>query len=359
MILKDYLLTEVLKIRIKPETLQFPITGKCNSKCITCNIWKKKENNDVDVEKLKKILRDEYLSQIKYVGINGGEPFLHSNFIEVIKTITILPKLKIIYLISNGLNTEKILILLEEAYKLLKIKNIKLALTISLDGINDIYFNVRGIPNGDDKVLKTIKEIKSKRGIYCDYLSIGTTISNSNIYNIAEIKTISKLLNIPINYHLAIPDRRIYTNNDYSRYVVFSDERKRKITTEFFFGEFKYGKTFREKLLYFQNFYYLLKNGKERISTCNYKMKDLTLDENLNLYFCAKESKPLGKVNEKNIKDLLNSEIAKKENKRILENCNTCGHYILIPSIKGIKGFITELLKPGIWIIYQILCKIY
>ncbi len=34
--------------------------------------------------------------------------------------------------------------------------------------------------------------------------------------------------------------------------------------------------------------------------------------------------------------------------------CDTCVHYIVLPSVKGFILFITELLKPSVWIKYKI-----
>lgn len=351
----SYFITNGLRIRLRPETLQMPITGKCNSKCTTCNVWKQKEKKDVDIDELKKTLQDEYFKNVRYVGINGGEPFLHSRFCEVIETILKIKKLKAIYIITNGLATDRTLNMLSSAKKMCKKRGVKINLTVSMDGVGEVYECVRGIKNSFKNVENTILAINSDLNRYCDSITIGTTISKRNVGYLSQIRTYADIHRIKVNYHLAVPNRRIYTaeNEDYS---VLHVVRNRMLATEFFFGEYKYSTSWKSKLLYYQNFKFLLNKGMKRCSVCNYQKQDLTLDEHLNIYYCAKESKAIGKASDTPIRMILKSKQAKEELKRIKKCCNQCGHYITMPSISGFWGFCTELLKPGVWIFYKILC---
>ncbi len=352
-IIKNYFLTEVLGIRLKPQTIQLPITGKCNSKCSTCNIWKQKEHHDVNVDKLDKVLKDPYLLNVRNIGINGGEPFLHKDFVKVVETVLNLPRLENIYIISNGLATNRILSCLTDIKPKCDRKGVKILLTISLDATNEEYLKVRGVP-GYNQVIQTIKCISDDKNKYCYSLTIGTTISRNNIESIAEIRALALEMNYQVNYHLAVPNRRICTADD-SAYSVFEDENSLALATELFYGLFKYSQGLKQRLLYFQNYYYLKSNGKTRISGCTYKTQDITLDENLNLYFCAKESYSIGNAYGNSVKELLTSRRAKQERKRIISLCTQCGHYITMPTFKGAILFLLELLKPSVWIKYKIL----
>lgn len=352
-----YVITKGFRIRLKPETIQLPITGKCNSRCTTCNVWKQDNKCDIDVSALKKVLKDEYLQQVRYIGINGGEPFLHNHFIDVIKAILEVKKLKAIYIITNGIATERVLSNLKEVKKLCKEKGVRINLTVSLDGINDVYEDVRGVPGVFDRVEKTIHTIKSDLEQYGDSLTLGTTISKRNVEYLSQIKSYAHEYGIQVNYHLAVPNRRIYTANN-EEYSVLNNERNKMLATEFFFGEYKYSNSWKRKLLYYQNYKFLIEGGMKRCSSCNYQKQDLTLDEHLNVYFCAKESKLIGNANDACIRELVKSKVAKEEEKRISRCCNTCGHYITLPSVKGFLGFCVEMFKPGVWVLYRILCAV-
>lgn len=355
--IKNYILTEFFHIRIKPQTIQLPITSKCNSRCATCNIWKCTRREDINVEKLKKALSDKYFSNVHNVGINGGEPFLHKNFIGVIKAVLTLKRIKSLYIISNGLSTDKIIENLEKAKQICDNKGVHIYLTISVDGVDDYYSKVRGVPGGYNRVINTLSIISKNLNRYCSSLTIGTTISKWNIENVASIKAVSSRLDIPVNYHIAVPNRRIHTNDNYD-YSVLKDQKSLFLAREFFYGLFKYSPSVKQKLLYFQNYYYLLSNGTKRISGCSYKSQDITIDENLNLFFCAKESKSIGNVGKNSAMSLIKTQKARRECKRIMKCCSSCGHYITMPSIKGLLLFIRELIKPSVWLRYKLYARI-
>ena len=277
---------------------------------------------------------------------------MHLQFIEVIKVVLQLPRLEAIYIITNGIMTERIESLLLEANSLCKRRGVIIHLTVSLDGVDEIYKTVRGVSTFD-KVCKTIKDIAAKKERYCNSLTIGTTISRANVAHVSAIKVLAEELNINVNYHLAVPNRRIFTADE-ETYTVFHDEKSRMLATELFFGLYKYSKSLKEKVLYFQNYYFLLSNGNIRVSACNYRFQDLTLDENLNLYYCARESQQIGNAKNDTIRHILKSKKAKQELKRIAPVCHTCGHYITLPTIKGLFLFIKETLKPSAWIHYRV-----
>ena len=83
--------------REKPHVLQMPITSRCNSCCVTCNVWKHHERTDIDAAVLKDALKDPFFSEVQSVGINGGEFSLVPNFMAILEALTSLPSLVSIY----------------------------------------------------------------------------------------------------------------------------------------------------------------------------------------------------------------------------------------------------------------------
>ena len=59
-----------------PKVLQLPITYKCNSRCIMCNVWKMDCSKEMTVEEFANFVKDPIFKKIEAVGINGGEPSL-------------------------------------------------------------------------------------------------------------------------------------------------------------------------------------------------------------------------------------------------------------------------------------------
>jgi MoaA/NifB/PqqE/SkfB family radical SAM enzyme len=156
-----------------PENLQFPITKKCNSQCVTCNIWKEDAKGEISPEELRRHLNDPIFKKIRSVGINGGEPLLHKELITVVNVITErLKKLKAINLITNGLSSRKTLEIFELLVRKCRENGIRFNVAVSLDGVGIIHDQARGIPNAFIKTMATIKEIngskkKILRSFYC------------------------------------------------------------------------------------------------------------------------------------------------------------------------------------------------
>lgn len=353
----SYVLTNVLHIRLKPRVIQFPITGRCNSKCSTCNVWKEKDKSEVNIEELKEALKSKYFNKVESVGINGGEPFLHSNIEGVISTLLLLNKINSIYIISNGLLTTRILENLEITKKLCEQKKVKVYLTISIDGIKDVHDKVRGIEGAFDKAFNTINIINENKQKYCDSLTVGYTISNGNVFDMVESEVVFKKNKLKSNFHLAVPNKRIgtFSSADYS---VLKNPRSKMLAKEFFYSRFKYEKGFRNKMVYFLNYYYLKNDGKARISDCEYLLRDITIDQKLDLFLCATASDKVGSLKENSLDYYVKNKCLDKEKENIKKRCSDCGHYISKPTFRGFIEFIKEKYSPYIWVVYKIRCKL-
>src|SRR5687767_13914860 len=59
-----------------PKVVQLPVTYRCNSKCVMCNIWQMDYSNEMTTEEFSRFLKDDIFSRVEAVGINGGEPSL-------------------------------------------------------------------------------------------------------------------------------------------------------------------------------------------------------------------------------------------------------------------------------------------
>lgn len=353
----SYVLTNMFHIRLKPRVLQFPITGRCNSRCTTCNVWAEKDKSEVNIEELTKRIQSEYFNKVESVGINGGEPFLHTNIAGVISVLLLLDKIKSIYIISNGLLTDRTLENLEVIKKLCEDKNVKIYLTISIDGIDEIHDKVRGIKGAFGKSFNTINRINENRTKYCDTLTVGYTISNNNIFDMVESQVFFNKNKLASNFHLAVPNKRIgtFSSADYS---VLKNPRSKMLATEFFYSRFKYEKSFRNKMVYFLNYYYLKNDGKIRVSNCEYLLRDITIDQNLDLYLCATASNKIGSLKDNSLDYYVKNKCLDKEKNNIKKLCSQCGHYISKPTVRGFIEFIKEKYSPYIWVVYKIRCKL-
>ncbi|MDR0537809.1 MAG: radical SAM protein [Tannerellaceae bacterium] len=346
-IISDFFQAE-LNYRTKPRVLQLPITSKCNSRCVTCNVWKNKTPIDIEPDKLKDILGDPYFNEVTTVGINGGEPTLHLRFEDVVNAVLSLPKIKNIHLISNAILTKRLLSLMKSCKQLCSASGCVFNYTISIDGISQTHNTVRGVSTAFNKTIESLEEIMKDKNSYCDNIDIGCTISKYNVYNLVEFETYFSNYEININYHLAVPNKRIGTfyNADYS---VLSDKRAKLMAEEFFLVKYKEANQIKNKIKYFMNFYYLNKGGKGRLATCHYLHQDITIDEKLDVFLCATASDKIGNLTVNTFNSLIKSGKVNEIEKNISELCDTCIHYCDFPSLKGLfimfKYFIANRIR--------------
>ena len=323
-----------------------PITSRCNSRCVTCNIWKYKDNIDIDSESLRKAFLDPFFSEVHTVGLNGGEFTLMPNFINVLEAVLTLPKLTNIYLISNGLFPKRLFEYLVKSKVLCTQNNVKLNICISVDGYGSVHEKIRGIPNCFNRTKSIIDELYNNTKVYCDSFSVGCTLSKQNIEYIRETEAFfSRYKNLTVEYHLAVPNKRIKTYEDNDDYYILNENKTRFLATEFFFEKFKNAPEGRFKRQQFVNYYFLKNKGKGRLCKCDYLKRDITIDENLNIALCATASEIVGNLKESTATEIIQSKKTKKESSRIKKTCNTCIHYSYNQlTLRGRILYINELI---------------
>lgn len=80
------------------------LTEKCNTSCPWCFNKKNRNNQNMDTEKCKKFLSYCAKNQVKSLGIFGGEPTVHPDFVEIWNYA--YPLFDQIILYTNGLNRD-------------------------------------------------------------------------------------------------------------------------------------------------------------------------------------------------------------------------------------------------------------
>ena len=158
--------------KIIPYKVLLNLTDLCNSRCQYCEIWKIKPVNEINLEDIKKFLKD-INKNIYWLALSGGEVTLVNYYYDLIDEIVkICKNLKILAFTTNALAPEKTL-----AYaKYAKEKGLDVLITISLDGDKETHDKLRGIPGNYDKCQKTYNLLK-KEGIKCYF---GITLSEQN-----------------------------------------------------------------------------------------------------------------------------------------------------------------------------------
>lgn len=143
-----------------PTVIQLPITKRCNSRCVMCDIWKMPKGNELTSEEFGRILKDSIFKEVRAIGVNGGEPSMLPDLLEYIDHMLALPKIKNINIISNGFMTDPLLNKLETIKNKCSLQGIKFHVSFSLDGVGEVHDKQRGVT---DAFLKTTKRSTSSQ----------------------------------------------------------------------------------------------------------------------------------------------------------------------------------------------------
>lgn len=329
-----------------PKVIQFPITYKCNSRCVMCNIWKMDSSNETTVDEFSKFLSDNIFKEVKGVGINGGEPTILKNLAHYVEIILKLPKIRSINMISNGLSTGLVLKSAKEINELCKKKGVKFGISISLDGVGKIHNKVRGVPYAFEKTTDSINKILENKARYCDNFELACTVVKQNVNNLMELETYCELNNYKIKYRLGIENRRIKSETITNQYSVLTSEHK-QTAKEFFHYQMKKAKSLEEKFKYFSIFYWLNSSKPRRLLGCAWKDEGITLDSRGEIYYCATRSKSIGNLRKNKGEEIFFNKKNIEYRKSIVKTyCSSCIHdYSGKPQLKDVLYFLKHIIK--------------
>jgi len=172
-------------------TLMVNITEKCNLRCDHCYITDKHQT-DFPLDKLKSIFEEFYRLQGLKLVLTGGEPFLYSDFKELLEYLRNVPLQKII--LSNGVLVEENLDLLD------LIKDNIYEFYISVDGLEETHNEIRRA-NCFQKTIDGIK-ILIENGLK---VSINTMLHKLNLTEFPKLEEFVRSLGLISSWVIDIP----------------------------------------------------------------------------------------------------------------------------------------------------------
>ncbi len=211
------------KTFILPISYTYSITSKCDSKCKTCNIWKQKSKDDLTKEEWKKIIRNIGNAPF-WITITGGNQFLRKDLSEIVGYILKYNKPKIINFPISGTLPKLVVEQIKKILAKTKGKKVKVILNISIDGVNKVHDNIRGVKGAFKRAIKTFKELKRLQKKYLN-LIIGTytIISKYNTEHIDKIKEFIMNKLKPDHYGIEIAEKNKELLNIKEKFVPNKD----------------------------------------------------------------------------------------------------------------------------------------
>jgi MoaA/NifB/PqqE/SkfB family radical SAM enzyme len=315
----------------RPVYTTFNVTCKCNSRCRSCSVWKKK-NEDLTLKQIQKIFQEIYDFGIRFVAIEGGEPFLRSDIFEI---MDMFERIGFIYsLTSNGI------LLSEEKIEELN-KRKPNSLMISLDSLDrEKYKFLRGV-DGLEKIIRNIELLKEKLN-KSTILRINTTVSRLNYKEVENILKFAEQNNAFFSATPCIIGSGFEFRGIEKDFIPLPEEKK---NIENLFKQLASLKRKGHKIFGTSKFYedaarfFAGKYNKR----CDANRYILHIDADGSVSPCQ-DKKPFGDLKNENISNIWKAGLLKTE----IENCylNTPCYYLctrLISSMLGAKGLLENI----------------
>lgn len=205
----------------RPITLTFSVTGRCQSRCLTCRIGEHfqkgnfKNRPDLSLEEIERIFRS--LGSIYFFNVSGGEPFLRKELPQVIDLAVEYLKPGIIHIPTNALAPERIETYCRQILEGNRRRRTAIPLTVkpSIDGVGKLHDHIRGVDGNFQKLEETILRLKMIEDEFPEFhLELGTVISKYNVDHLDEIEDYVHTLGVQ-SYRNEIAEERAEFFNRY------------------------------------------------------------------------------------------------------------------------------------------------
>lgn len=165
-----------------PLNLTLSVTLRCNSRCRTCNVYKKR-SDELDLDEWQQVFHSLGKTPF-WATISGGEPFLREDLPAFAASVYDICQPSIINIPTNGLLAHRIPEWVDEIAR--HCPKTQIVVNLSIDELGNKHDEIRGVQGNFAKVMETFHALKK---LEADNLTIGfhTVISKFNVNRIPDI----------------------------------------------------------------------------------------------------------------------------------------------------------------------------
>jgi MoaA/NifB/PqqE/SkfB family radical SAM enzyme len=161
-----------------PMNLTISVSYRCNSRCKTCNVWQR-PNDDFTLEEYEKTFASVGHAAYWFT-FSGGEPTLRKDLPEMVELAYRYCRPGIINIPTNGIQDKIIPARIERVLQAAPTSEV--IINLSLDGVGEKHDIVRGVKGNFERAMRTYAGLKALKGRYKNFtLGVHTVISNFNI----------------------------------------------------------------------------------------------------------------------------------------------------------------------------------
>jgi len=282
---------------LRPTVFQINVNATCNARCKVCNIWHKEDKRMLSIHELERIFSDPIFRRIEYVIVSGGEPTLRDDLAEVVLLmLQKMPNLRKIGVPTNGIATNKCVSHFQKIAKACIEHDVLFSVSVSLDGVDEVYECVRGVEGGYQKLINTISKLKELNNEVEFNFSIGSTLSGLNVYDAYNLHEVANSLDVNINFVVAALSESYFDNKNLADNIMLNEEQKHFLAL-FLQERMKNSPSISEMPFYYEKALEML-NGAKRSMPCPFQDQGLVLNADGTLHYCT-NSQTIGNVHER------------------------------------------------------------
>lgn len=165
---------KLLPTAIRPLSAHVKLTENCQAKCISCDYWKARWQDEITTERAIRLLNEISDAGVRSLRLTGGEPLLRRDLFKILDEAN-TSRFKRIILQTNGL-------LIKKLHKEINESPIS-DLCVSVDGMKETNDRIRGIDGYFDLAFEGVRLLQKKRVNFAVTLN---GISSSELEKLAE-----------------------------------------------------------------------------------------------------------------------------------------------------------------------------
>jgi MoaA/NifB/PqqE/SkfB family radical SAM enzyme len=191
--------------KMLPFSVVVSVSFRCNSKCRTCDVWRK-PSEDMSVKEWREVFANLGHAPF-YLTFTGGEPFLRADLHELVIAGAELCRPGVITIPTNGLLTKRILDQVRQISAAAPYTQV--GINLSLDGIGSEHDELRQVPGNWDRAMETWRGLKALQTEHENLvLSVHTVVSRYNTHRIQRIVEGLEFLE-PDSYITEVAEERV------------------------------------------------------------------------------------------------------------------------------------------------------
>ncbi len=191
--------------RLYPFSIVVSVSFRCNSRCRTCDVWRK-PNDDMTVEEWRQVFHHLGRAPV-YITFTGGEPFLRPDLDDLVIAAYQECRPAYITIPTNGLLSDRIVERVDRMCR--KAAGSEIGINLSLDGVGEEHDDLRGVPGNWRRAMETWQRLKELQRRHRNLvLTVHTVVSRFNIHRFRKIYEGLQFLK-PDSYITEVAEERV------------------------------------------------------------------------------------------------------------------------------------------------------